>query len=627
MEIAILIGAACLTASATVPAHRYTLWGLFEFSGWVAPIADRMTDGLVLYSDGGHSPMPPLSYVLLQALGGGRPTWFTESLAIGVAQALVILTMYTGLSLWFPRPVPFLACFASIPVYYAIPKTVFFDAMAQVVVAAIGVIALFAPSVLDERVMTPTVDQAHRAAGSRRVAFLILIAGLCAVLVLTKQSTGTGALVGVLVAVAVVPRYRSAISRLRSASLFIVFFLASSVGISLLLSRQINVRGMIDDVFLAGSEPKGGTGFLFQHLADYSVETLASVAVWFIYGIAFWAVLSGSREGGTTAARPAFRPPSIRNAATTYCLPMVGPLLLLSLDRLPSGVRARLEAHLPVLMLSVLWGGSIVAFSLCVRTETDTRGSVPAGRDRRARAAMFAVLLSCAVFHSLSVDSFRWMYDNNPLVALAAAGFIICLLQLPAAVGSANSPSVRRLSDVSLALVCCVLWGHLGTQLRLSRQCTRQWPEIPYLRNALLPPYAESVRRLVSLVHQCAPDKGKDCVMLLPSDPDVEQWIQWPRPKLSCALLFPDHYWDRYVESDFARLLADPPKVIVTGPRDNWRGFAEHWTGNWGYARLADMVAARLLPKQYQLVYTVEIAGFGRKDYADVYVRRPPPER
>jgi hypothetical protein len=35
-----------------------------EFTGWVAPIANRFSDGQVLYANGGRSPLAPLPFVL-----------------------------------------------------------------------------------------------------------------------------------------------------------------------------------------------------------------------------------------------------------------------------------------------------------------------------------------------------------------------------------------------------------------------------------------------------------------------------------------------------------------------------------------------------------------------------------
>src|SRR4051812_841581 len=43
-------------------AHIHSLWMDVEFTGWVAPLANRLADGPRLYEDGTHMPMPPLPF-------------------------------------------------------------------------------------------------------------------------------------------------------------------------------------------------------------------------------------------------------------------------------------------------------------------------------------------------------------------------------------------------------------------------------------------------------------------------------------------------------------------------------------------------------------------------------------
>ncbi len=52
-------------ATQLVPAHWTSLWNDREFSGWVAPIANRLGGGIRLYEDGLHTPLPPLPFVLV----------------------------------------------------------------------------------------------------------------------------------------------------------------------------------------------------------------------------------------------------------------------------------------------------------------------------------------------------------------------------------------------------------------------------------------------------------------------------------------------------------------------------------------------------------------------------------
>ena len=57
-----------------VPANYTSTWLDPEFTGWVAPIGNAIARGMVLYDDGGHSPMPPLPAVLSYLVHGGGAT-------------------------------------------------------------------------------------------------------------------------------------------------------------------------------------------------------------------------------------------------------------------------------------------------------------------------------------------------------------------------------------------------------------------------------------------------------------------------------------------------------------------------------------------------------------------------
>lgn len=75
-------------------------------------------------------------------------------------------------------------------------------------------------------------------------------------------------------------------------------------------------------------------------------------------------------------------------------------------------------------------------------------------------------------------------------------------------------------------------------------------------------------------------------------------------PQLSSLILFVDQYRDVYVEDDFARLMANPPKVMRTH-------------------RLLDRIQSVLLPKRYR---KPEVFPFtrhdGTPDQLSLYVRR-----
>jgi hypothetical protein len=138
---------------------------------------------------------------------------------------------------------------------------------------------------------------------------------------------------------------------------------------------------------------------------------------------------------------------------------------------------------------------------------------------------------------------------------------------------------------------------------------------------ARMRPASEGMRALVTTV-RARSQAAHDTVLLLPNDPNVEAWFDRDRPALSCAIIFTDQYWDRYVEKDFAELEAHPPKVIVIGPRDFWRRFSRIWNVNRGAERLTDLVLNKLVPEHYDLVSQQPISFENGKDFMDVYALR-----
>jgi hypothetical protein len=256
----------------------------------------------------------------------------------------------------------------------------------------------------------------------------------------------------------------------------------------------------------------------------------------------------------------------------------------------------------------MLWAGLIVLLLSYLRRHNTTPVVLPG-----PLAAMLIVLFSAAWFHSLSRSSFRWTYDNNPLISLVLAVFLWVVLGALARGG-------RPAGAVAIAVITFVCWFNFLAQYSYCRKCTESWPEVTYLEGARLIPSAEGMRQLVARVRQLAPDAQNDEVLLLPDDPNVESWFGRRRPALAGAIIFTDQYWDRFVDEDFARLERDPPKVIVIGPRNFWRPFA--YVRGLGCERFIDLVSNKLLPERYQRLAPQEISHMEVTDYMDVYVRK-----
>lgn len=170
-------------------------------------------------------------------------------------------------------------------------------------------------------------------------------------------------------------------------------------------------------------------------------------------------------------------------------------------------------------------------------------------------------------------------------------------------------------------VVTICLWSIFSPEIQLAAECTNSWPEIAHLAGARLRPQAAGMRSLVSLVREATPGTG-DEVLLLPEDPHVEAWFERPRPHLTSAITFVDQYWDRYVDEDFRRLEARPPKVIVIGPRGFIVGFDSLW-GQRGHGvdRLITRVRTELIPGKYRRAREHGIVFRGRPEVMDVYVR------
>src|SRR5262249_34136508 len=129
----------------------------------------------------------------------------------------------------------------------------------------------------------------------------------------------------------------------------------------------------------------------------------------------------------------------------------------------------------------------------------------------RKISGLFLILFSSAFFHSMSVDTFRWFYDGNPLVVLCIAQLVHRARCFTA--GRGGRVGARRgvwSSCGSLAvtlLIAAVLFSLYVPRLRSCLACTETWPEIQHLRGARMRPDAAGMRELVRVVRSLA---GRD---------------------------------------------------------------------------------------------------------------------
>lgn len=91
-----LLAVLAIAAWFAVPCHWIASAANPEFTGWIAPLSNGFRSGMVLYTDGAHSPLPPLPFVLLYAVGRGHAVWITESAFNMVERNLAKANLFTG---------------------------------------------------------------------------------------------------------------------------------------------------------------------------------------------------------------------------------------------------------------------------------------------------------------------------------------------------------------------------------------------------------------------------------------------------------------------------------------------------------------------------------------------------
>jgi hypothetical protein len=626
LEVFVLIVLIAVFGLFEVPSHWTSIWMDREFTGWVAPIANRLSQGLRLYADGGHIPMPPLPFVLLHWISHGRAIWLTESLCNFVFQALTLLVTYFALRPLLRRPLPFLATLAAMPIFFSLPKTIAYDSIAQFHVAVLGALIVWhsrTPALPAELL----AELKLHPPGIWSIIFspaLILMGLVTASCLLSKQSTGTGAFLGTMCALACFSS-RSRMARLGHASAFIGWTAFMFALLALALSPWIDVPGLIRDVFLTGSEPKGGSLRLVRSLCVYSLEIgqhalVAAITILAALGVARLPLNVGGEDAGAESEPK-------RSLVLIYLAALLAPIVVLCLSPLAKEDN-RLIYGMGTVAIQMLWTGLMVGLLLVGRVLLSMRLSSPKASeaslgDQPTRLAGLGTLLFLsAIFHSLSTPRFRWIYDNNPLIVFAAAVFFAVVLDY---LNLAVPTTSRRNRWIFVGVVFAAFlfpWASSGVQLGACNRCTQSWPEVGYLDGARLAETSKGMRKLVALVRKLAPNAGTDATLLLPNDPNVEAWFERPRPQLSSPIIFADQYWDRYVDGDVAALHEQLPRVIVVGPTKYWRNFHRIWQRNCGAERLIDAVRKEILPEHYALQQRMRIRFQGRWDYMDVYVRR-----
>jgi hypothetical protein len=516
-----MIGLGCFV----VPKHTPTIWADPEFTAWVIPLANRLDQGPALYTDGAHSPLPPLSCVVAYILTGGKGIWWHESFLNYVFQCATLVMLFLLIQELKNTTVAYLSCSAGLIYFISLPKTILYDSFAQALVA-LCLLALV-------RVCR------HKDALSS-VALLGLCVGL---LLVSKQSTGVGALSGALFFFLTRRKFQALMT------LLLASLTASTLSL-LLMSPWVSPGGFVKDVLLLGSKPKGGLEAALSRVGYFGLEFLAYVAIVLVLGMA---LLSQFKEIQIDQPAPPTPTGPFRWALLLWPLGLalfLGQVFCLWIYPFAS-------------VTSMLMWPALVFYLFC----TGRFGSL-------AERAVALVAYTSALGHSLSVHYFRFTYDNNPLLVLVLAFLVSGLVSVPESFKKYRWFGVPFWPTTGVVILLTFAWLNGAQHIYALGQAQVEFPEIGYLRGARLPARVEEgLMRLVRDVR--ARTKPSDRVLILPEDPNFASWLDRPRPEVTSSVLFMDTYWDSLVEEDLRRLKDQPPEVIIIGRHNLWPVFAQ----------------------------------------------------
>jgi len=601
-----------------IPAHWTSIWMDREFTDWVSPIANRLQGPTRLYADGLHSPMPPLPAVLVHLLFPRGAIWLEESGLNFLFQAATLLLLYWAISRQVKVSLIFVSTLATAAFFFALPKTILYDSMAQFLVACAAVVAVR----LVGAFRVPANSRSFRHCWWLQAC----LGGFLALLMLTKQSTGAGAVLGVCSALMISTPELNFGQRCKNV-LFVVIFMAVIICLAtLMLSPFIDPAGMVKDVFLTGTEPKGGGERCLVLLLKFAGKLLWLPALISLLLLAFsrWRKRSIPWRNYLSSLSADFTTQTKEDNITSSG--QILPMFTAAFATI-AGLAVVYFFHNSTLQLIGYVSGQLLNFTLAICLIQTTATILAArleqnnGWDHYPLTPYVLVFLPAALFHNLSANVLRWHFDNNPLIVLAALTIPLLIFGRHAKRLWGGKWSVMISNGLLFACIFAT-WCNMSDQLAAVEKCTQEWPDVRHLAGAKLRPEADGMHKLVLAVQSLANPQHGDEVLLLPNDPNVEAWFDRARPALSSAIIFPDQYLDRYVEKDFLELQRQPPMVIVLGPRNYWRAFSQQWNVNYGSERLVDLVLNKLLPAKYDLRLNQPIEFRGGSDFMEVYVRR-----
>jgi len=569
-----------------------------EFSGWVAPLSNRLAEGLRLYDFGGHMPVPPLAPVFIYWLSWGHATWLTESFWNQVFSMGTILVLYGCLNKIFPRRVALLGAMAALATFSGCNVVLVYNTMANFSAACLGCFA---------------VGYINRAPGKRGWTWLAGMAFFGVTAILSKQSIGILAIPAAAAITLLDPAAGSLKEKMVNVALYLGFTVAAFSLLSLLMSPWISIGGMMQDVFITGSECKGGIQEIIAKLSSYGFQIGQVVIL-----TAFILPLTRLKLFSTLMI-------NAHPWLDEKDFPLSWILAILATGLAGGILLARLQIDiLPNLHQTETIGLAISLLAvLALLGKQGPRGWLPEflrNKELLALGTLTFILLPAAMGYCLSGPvGFRtllWFVHTLPFLQVALTAIVSLVFA-----GAKVMP--KNLSKYWVVLMMIIFIAQNWQPWRLHwveiKNCTDTWDNVKWYAGARITTTARPLETMVSKVRSLA--GVTDTVLLLPSDPSVEACFERPRPALNCAIMFCDQYWPRYIDDDIKRLKDSPPKVIIIGPRNDWRAYSRLRNNSGALEMLIDRVQSELLPTRYRLADAHPIGLRGAADFMDVWVR------
>jgi hypothetical protein len=605
--LAVLVICFAIFAWFYVPRLVNCLWSDDEFTGWVAPIAQRIAAGERIYRDF-TLPIPPGSFLLVAGIQQllGRALLLDELWLSALCHLGMVLAAYAMVRPWSGPRTAVLTAICTAPVITSTPKEIAYDQTAQV----IGWASI---ALLSRGLCAPSSRARHR--------WLAAVGLVSAVTIAFKSSTGLGAVGGSLAALGLLAimsfrqdGWGGLPARLRDgAALCIGLAAGVLVTVVMVVAAGGSLPEFYQTVFVDGPALKGGTHRVLGNLVSYSVFQYP-VNLSLLVGLVVAYVIARVASRRTTLLLPATQPgrwpadfpaPGARFvlACTVVLVATYGTAVaLLATDEpfIPIVLRALAELGQHPRLLSLLF--LVILFWANLRASEQPL-------DRRSIFAAVAVAGGIqSLLHSLSTPQSRLFYYNNPVIPLAIAASLLVLYR-------------AKTHVIRWVFVMVFLTGLFGGKFQRYLDARFPAADDGFWRGLKVSKNGNIVLLAAKRARQLAGPNGT--VLTLPEDPALASLIARPRPKLFGAILFVDQYPEHARVRDEAVLDAALPDVVLVHPRaaHEWKNFNAIWSRNSPAERLTDRFFTQHLGSQYRLDSSYPTWFFHTDAAMDVYVK------